>query len=189
MQIQFRNNNININFFSSNSRPNSVSVQALEIIANRIQEMYDRITKNMGNFYRQRRRKSAIMVVFGAIYFLVATAGFAFQAYLTISRYMKHEFQQSSITMQNQSLFMPVITLELYTNKNNKTEIMKQPVEMKFDVTLENEKLPKWAFKEHHKINQHILTANTINKVFMSENFTFENAKSTVFLKIFASMR
>ena len=157
-----------------------MSLKALQIIRNRIQHMHDRIAKSKGCFYRQRRWKFLIMVATVTLY-LNATVVFAYHAYLTISRYMKYEFQQSSITTQNQSLFMPIVLVKLDTYRNNNSEVIKPPIEMKFDASLDNERLSSWFFEEHHNINQHYISANVINEKFLGENFTLENAKFIVF--------
>lgn len=147
--------------------------------------MHDRIAKHMGYFYRRRRGKFLIVVIFTAVCFSVAAASFTYHAYLTISRYMKHEILQSSITTQNDSLFMPVVGLQLLTMRNSKSVLVKPPIEMKFDTSLDNQKLPLWAFSEYHIIYQHLVTANQIkNTAFLQENFTLENAKFTVFGKV-----
>lgn len=138
----------------------------------------------MGYFNRRWLWTFRVLVVFATFCFSIATAVFTYHAYLTISRYMKHEILQSSITIQNQSLFMPVVSLQLDTYRNNDATITKPPIEMKFDVSVDNVGLPLWAFYEWHSINLHFVTANAINTAVLQENFTLEDAKSTVFTKI-----
>lgn len=177
---------IKINFFSFINQHNSTSLQMLQIVANQTQQMYDRVVKSMEHLSDRQRRKSRILFAFVALCCLIATVAFGCHAFLTIDRYLEDEIQKSSFAIQNQNLFMPVVLLKLGTLRNSNSDVMKSPITINFQASLDKEKLPRWAFVEWHAATQHYLMANVINsKILKEENFTLEKAKSTVSLKKF----
>lgn len=82
---------------------------------------------------------------------------------------------------------MPIVNLQLDSYK--KANDSKIQLEMEFNASLDNQRLPTWALKEYHGMNQpawyqNSITVNQINADVLQESFTLDNAKSTVFLKI-----
>lgn len=147
--------------------------------------MHDRITKRFGSLHRQWRWIFLTLVAITGTCFLVTAAAFSYHVYKTISRYTKHEILQSSITKQNQTLYMPVVSLTLNTIRNTESKGLElsMNLKMKFEASLDNKRLPEWAFIELPDLDQQYITANAINKDVLNVNFTLEDAKHTVFLK------
>lgn len=166
--------------FSVTRRIESVSLQTLQILTDRIQSMHDRIMKSAAGSFRNRRRgRILILILLMASCFLIAFVGFSYHVYETVDRFSQNEILQSSLLIKNQSLALPIILLQLDSHRRDK----KTHVEMKFEAFLDNEELPKWAFREGHYFNQHLFHANVVNMDLIGDNFTMEDAKFAVILK------
>lgn len=172
-------------FSATNNRFNSVSLQVLQHIMKRLRHMWNRVFKTDEAATSRQRRKFVTPVLTCAC-FVIATVLFALQTSQTVSRYMRHDIQQASITVQNRSLLMPTVLLKLESLRNDPKRDRTLAVEMTFDVSFDNAKVPDWAFVETHKSYEHSVRANVINYDLSRNNLSFgADMENTVFVAIF----
>src|SRR5262249_25399834 len=110
---------------------NSNSMQALTILVNHVQHIYDRYLKSANSLIIRRKMKivNCILII---TFFAVATGAFLFHAYKTVGRFVKRETQQSVITQNNESLPLPVVSLGVLTYRNYLIARPRPPLEMRF---------------------------------------------------------
>lgn len=128
-------------------------------------------------------------LIFG-ILLLLTTVLFSVHTYVTVARYLRHEFHQIVTIAQKDSLPLPVVTLLLNSNRNPASLIKTKPISMNFSYSIDGEAVQPWAVVEYHDqtVNQHYVTINVIDSdTLYSMNLTYDDVREMWPLKTSSS--
>lgn len=96
----------------------------------------------------------------------------------TFRRFLNHDVQQSVTIKQNNSLPLPVVTLQFDMYRTEAEETNISLINMQFDASIDGGDVPPWAYHETSLANQQSITVNSVDGSYLPNvNLTLDDVR------------